>query len=183
MPPDERILNVIRKIYMPKLQRSNRIKADLAALPNLPNTNIQTTNTGQEFRRYILSCVADKPHLLVAYVWIMYSALFNGGRWVRDLLCDAGPEFWGLEEGQLHVWQEGRYPPPLSFWQIEGEREGEDGGVRDEFRARVVEADGLLTEQERQEILDETLEIFKRCEEITRSWIVMFPRFMDWVNP
>ncbi|PWY69027.1 heme oxygenase-like protein [Aspergillus sclerotioniger CBS 115572] len=169
MPPDERIRTILRNIYIPELHRSNRVKADLNFLPNLPNTNISNTNTGQEFRAYINSRISDKPHLLVAYVWIMYSALFNGGRWIRGLLCDAGPKFWGLEEGQLHVWKEGRYPPPLSFWQVEGERGGDDGGVRDEFRMRVVEADEFLTEGERQEILDETLEIFKWCERITRE--------------
>ncbi|RAK97672.1 biliverdin-producing heme oxygenase [Aspergillus ibericus CBS 121593] len=121
MPPNERIRDILHKIYIPELQRSSRVKADLASLPKLPDTT-QHRNSGQAFRRYINTRIQEKPHLIVAYAWIMYSAVFNGGRWIRGLLCDAGPEFWGLQEGKLHVWEEGRFPPPLSFWQIEGER-------------------------------------------------------------
>ncbi|PYI11262.1 heme oxygenase-like protein [Aspergillus sclerotiicarbonarius CBS 121057] len=170
IPPsssDNRIHTILHKIYIPELQRTRHVKADLASLPNLPDST-NKTNSAQEFRMYINARVAEKPYLLIAYVCIMYSALFNGGRWIKGLLRDAGREFWGVKGGGGggEVWKEGRFSPPLSFWEIEGDGEGRDG-VREELRKRMVEVDGLLMEEERKEILDEALVVMRWCEGIT----------------
>ncbi|KAI9932442.1 hypothetical protein ASPWEDRAFT_33350 [Aspergillus wentii DTO 134E9] len=159
----DRVLAVLRQVYLPELLRSRRLEADLGLLKSLDPTaadlSTKKPNAGSEFRQYIKERIAEKPHLLVSYIWIMYSALFNGGRWIRGLLFKAGPEFWGLSSMELSM---NSFPAPLSFWQVEDYER-----VKDEFRERVVNADKLLTETERQEVLDETLEIFRRCELIT----------------
>ena len=159
----ERVQAVLRTIYLPELLRTKRLQADFAALKPLhaemDNLDPGGGNAGSEFRKYIEQDVSTKPHLLVAYVWIMYQALFNGGRFIRAQLLKAGPEFWGLSAQEADLTA---LPPPLSFWRVQ-----EAELVKARFRDCVVAADKLLTEPERREILDEALEIFRRCELIT----------------
>ncbi|KAH0593468.1 hypothetical protein MHUMG1_08605 [Metarhizium humberi] len=159
----ERVQAVLRTIYLPELLRTKRLQADFAALKPLhaemDNLDSGGGNAGSEFRKYIERDVATKPHLLVAYVWIMYQALLNGGHFIRAQLLKAGPEFWGLSAQEADLTA---LPPPLSFWRVQ-----EAELVKARFRDCVVAADRLLTEPERREILDEALEIFRRCELIT----------------
>ncbi|KAE8151587.1 hypothetical protein BDV25DRAFT_128662 [Aspergillus avenaceus] len=160
MADEQRVRTLLRQIYMPELLRTRRIEADLRQLTALSDTPLMSdANTGTEFRQYINERGTQKPHLLLAYVWVLYSAMFNGGRWIRGLLFRAGPEFWGLSSKELSA---DYFPAPLSFWQVDDYEK-----VKGEFRSRVVNADSLLTATERQEVLDETLEIFRRCEQIT----------------
>ena len=148
---------------MPELYRTRRLDSDLAALkllePNLASLDTHAENAGREFRQYLNERMPEKPHLLVAYIWIMYQALFNGGRFIRMALLKAGPEFWGLTPKDMDP---KNFRSPLSFWCVDN-----DELVNKEFRARVEKADNLLTESEREEILAESLEIFRRCTHIT----------------
>ncbi|KID83689.1 heme-binding peroxidase [Metarhizium guizhouense ARSEF 977] len=159
----ERVQAALRIIYLPELLRTKRLRADFAALklldPEMANLDSGGGNAGSEFRKYIEQDVSTRPHLLVAYVWIMYQALFNGGHFIRAQLLKAGPEFWGLSADEADLTA---LPPPLSFWRVQ-----EAECVEARFRDCVVAADKLLTEIERREILDEALEVFRRCELIT----------------
>lgn len=159
----ERIKAILRFLYMPELYRTRRLESDFAALdsldPSFASLNTGEDNAGAEFRQYIKQRIPENPHLLVAYIWIMYQALFNGGRFIRGQLLKAGPEFWGLSPQEMDPTN---FPSPLSFWCVE-----DDDAVRMEFRKRVLKADKILTETERREILEEALEIFRRCELIT----------------
>ncbi|KAJ5095325.1 hypothetical protein NUU61_004681 [Penicillium alfredii] len=161
----DRVQAVLRKICLPELLRTRRLEGDFAALkaldPTIANLDLAKENVGTQFRSYIKEHIPTKPHLLVAYIWIMYQALFNGGRFIRMQLLKAGPDFWGLTEKEMDPTA---FPSPLSFWCVE-----EADVVQAEFRNRVVKADNLLTETERQEILQESLEIFRRCELITHQ--------------
>ncbi|KAJ5860954.1 uncharacterized protein N7529_008264 [Penicillium soppii] len=161
----ERVQAVLRLIYIPELLRTRRVEADFEALklldPSIAKLDMGKENAGSEFRRYMKEHIPAKPHLLVVYVWIMYQALFNGGRFIRLQLLKAGPEFWGLSPREMDPTA---FPPPLSFWCVE---EGEV--VQAKFRNSVLKADKLLTETEREEILDESREIFRRCELITHQ--------------
>ncbi|EFY84728.1 hypothetical protein J3459_018214 [Metarhizium acridum] len=159
----ERVQAALRMIYLPELLRTRHLQADFAALklldPEMAGLDSEQGHAGSEIRKHIEECVSGKPHLLVAYVWIMYQALFNGGRFIRAQLLKAGPEFWGLPADEADLTA---FPPPLSFWRVE-----EDEFVKARFRDCVVTADRLLTEPERQEIFDEAVGIFRRCELIT----------------
>ncbi|KAI9371583.1 heme-binding peroxidase [Aspergillus egyptiacus] len=160
----ERIQAILRLIYLPELLRTKRFEADLLALQSLDpdiSAGLGTgrENAGRKFRQYIEEDIAMKPHLLVAYIWVMYQALFNGGRFIRMQLLKAGPEFWGLSAKTMDPTA---FPAPLSFWNVD-----RDESIKTSFRSRVNMADKLLTEAEREEIMQEAVEILCRCELIT----------------
>lgn len=48
----------------------------------------------QSFLNHIRTSTPKKPHLLLAYTWVLYMALFSGGRYLRARLRDAGVGFW-----------------------------------------------------------------------------------------
>lgn len=157
---EERVKAILRFLYMPELYRTRRLESDLAALNSLDSGfSLGDDNAGTEFRQYIKQRISENAHLLVAYIWIMYQALFNGGRFIRGQLLKAGPEFWSLSPKEMDPTN---FPSPLSFWCVE-----DDDAVRMEFKRRVLKADKMLTETERREILDEALEIFRRCRLLT----------------
>jgi hypothetical protein len=50
-----------------------------------------------EFIAHTKQSVDAKPHVLLAYTWVLYMALFSGGRYLRASLKEAGgigPHFW-----------------------------------------------------------------------------------------
>ncbi|KAI2788982.1 hypothetical protein POX_e07007 [Penicillium oxalicum] len=114
------------------------------------------------------------PHLLIAYIWILYSALLYGGRDIRTLLLKAGPDFWGLSTAELpsppfgSTSKKRQIPCPLSFWQIGGV--DDDGAeIKSRFRSRMVEVERALSPTEQEEILHEAVGIFGMMEDITRG--------------
>ncbi|PWY61658.1 heme-binding peroxidase [Aspergillus eucalypticola CBS 122712] len=159
----ERIQTVLRLLYLPELLRTKRFEADFLALqsldPNISSLGAGKVTAGSQFRQYIEEDLPTKPHLLVAYIWIMYQALFNGGRFIRMQLLKAGPEFWGLSARSMNT---AALPVPLSFWHVD-----EEEVIKASFRSRLNMADKLLTETEREEIIQEAVEILRRCELIT----------------
>jgi heme oxygenase len=101
----------------------------------------------QSFMTHIRTSTNEKPHLLIAYTWILYMALFSGGRHIRARLLSAGPKFWGVEEED----------PPLSFWTFPSSTDGED--LKTLYKAQVLELSTSLTELERKEIVAGGVEI------------------------
>lgn len=160
----ERVQDMLRLLYIPELLRTRPLKADLSLLRSMSHCDLlstQSQHVGREIRGSLYQRVIEKPHLLVAYTWIMYSAILFGGREIRTQLLKAGPEFWGLS---VTDFASTPTPSPLSFWNID-----DDLVVRAKFRDRIIQADHLLTSQERQDILDESKEIFRKFEQITLS--------------
>lgn len=161
---EERIRTLLRLIYIPELPRTRFLQADLSLLRSMdPHDQRLPQSRGYELemKNDIYERVMKKPHLLVAYTWIMYSAILFGGREICAQLLKAGPEFWGLSDADF---TSSRTPSPLSFWNIDDYM-----AVRTKFRERILKADALLTSQERQEILDESGEIFRKFELMTTS--------------
>jgi heme oxygenase len=119
--------------------------------------------------------VRQKPHLLVAFAWVFYMAIFSGGRWIRGQLANTGPEFW---IGRHAVGDESRDQlgkkevPGFTFFSFEGEDDGED--VKAEFKARLLQAETLLSEQERQEVVEMAVELFRRSIELVGELDRMF---------
>lgn len=88
-------------------------------------------------------------------------ALFNGGRWIRDQLVNAGPEFWFRESHNERADStiEATF---LSFWSFDGDEDGED--IKRAFRAGFVEASRKhLTEAEREDVIHEAKALFQHC--------------------
>lgn len=52
------------------------------------------TNWIGSFVSHIRRSFENRPHNIIAYAWVLYMALFSGGRFVRATLEAAGPVFW-----------------------------------------------------------------------------------------
>ncbi|KAK5118996.1 hypothetical protein LTR62_000207 [Meristemomyces frigidus] len=142
--------------------RSQRLAADLKYMEKI---------TGKDWSRHSSSelpighGLVAKPHLLLAYAWVMYMAIFSGGRWIRAQLKDAGPEFWKLSTDKVVIDAKSLpnvlETPGLCFLCFDGEEDGED--IKREFKRRLVETEACLTFQERQEVVEEATHLFEHC--------------------
>jgi len=176
------LLSLLRTLRPHGLSRSARIRKDLAYLQNLKDG--EDSIRGQEkskaveaFVAHIRSTVLENPHLLIAYAWTLYMAVFSGGRWVRAQLCSAGEDFWtsssstakvntGNEEKERLSLEELKVFEPLglSFWFFPTETDGED--IRAEFKRRLQDGEHVLTPAQRDEIVKESQGIFDRFQDM-----------------
>ena len=151
--------DLLRQLQMPSLSRTTRLNADLSLLALRIGSQEHLQSAEQEevmrltsrIRRVIL----QRPHLLMSYAWVMYMALFNGGRWIRDQLAWAGTEFWGTESFNIDC---------LSFWEFAGDEDGDD--IKHEFVTQFNVVAGALSERERQDVVDEAIQVFEACAQL-----------------
>lgn len=159
--------HLLRRIYTPALERSARLQYDLECLgarihpnPNnltISNGNAYTPATHRSlctFTSHIRSTLAAKPHLMLAYTWVFYMALFSGGRYMRVKLHDAGDDFWAHSSIKN---KSAKINPPLRFWHFDGESDGED--LKANFKTRVQLLESALSASERSEIVAEAAHI------------------------
>ena len=149
------------------LKRSSRLKRDLQYLPALDRSNFAELD--EQISADIHSRVSAKPHILVAYTWVMYMAIFSGGRWIRSQLASAEPEFWTSHTNAGPALAE-KTPlgmPGFSFLSFDGEEDGED--IKVEYKKRLKEGEKLLSVQEREDILEASQELFERCISIVKK--------------
>lgn len=116
--------SLLAYLRLPGLVRSERLRADIRILTKFSEHKIDeslqlVSQDGRlaAFIAHIKKSVDEKPHVLVAYAWVLYMALFSGGRYLRALLQgagDLGHEFWE------------RDPSPIRPYSVTGDR--------DEFR-------------------------------------------------
>ena len=191
---DERIQTLLRNLRLPGLMRSTRLRADIKSLTGWSERMVegqihaigQTERLG-EFVRHIRRVIERKPHVLLAYSYIMYMALFAGGRFIRAALESAGDEFWSQivspvqpltkdchsrenrhqkEHSQLDEDLEAESPlnphakhgMPLRFFHFQTPLDGED--LKQQFKKRLLLSESVLTPKERQEIIQEAICIF-----------------------
>ena len=146
----------LRKLWIPELERAGRLRRDLARLNCRFLSHDDTAPRLKGFTQHIASSIARKPHLLLAYTWLFYMALFSGGRYIRPRLREAGREFWTTTGGEKE--KGGNIDldeAALSFWNFDGEEDGED--VKAEFKQRFAEIEGWLTGEERDEVVQEAV--------------------------
>ena len=162
-----RIQEVVNQLKLPSLSRSARLKADLYLLDKRFAGQNGTNNEVDTELRILLDrtrkSILNKPYLVLSYAWVMYLALFNGGRWIRAQLEQAGPEFWGMQ----------RLPNSskidcLTFWEFEGDLDGED--IKTDFKARYNTAAAALNHTERQDVIDECVKVFEKCSQMV-GWL------------
>ncbi|KAF2647703.1 heme oxygenase-like protein [Lophiostoma macrostomum CBS 122681] len=181
-PPPAATLHFLSTLRPRGLARSGRVKADLETLTGLHKTDLDVllaTYPGEcvaQFCAHIRRAVRVRPHVLVAYAWCYYMAVFSGGRWIRAQLVGAGEAFWrkgaGIdstshadgEKGQGKAEAEdsarvGLADQGLSLWHFDGAHDGED--IKAEFKARLAAAEDLFTDDERVDIIEEAKHIFK----------------------
>ncbi|KAH8434200.1 biliverdin-producing heme oxygenase [Aspergillus melleus] len=161
----DKVWQLSELVRMDGLNRTKRLQEDLACLRLLDPAIAHLTDRelgNTRIREDIRSRIQEKPHRLLAYAWVLYQALFNGGRFIRRQLVKAGPEFWGLpgEDDEYLA----SFPPPLSFWHVP-----DDPSYPQEFRCRVKEAEGLLTTAETDDVIEESVGIICRCKALTEE--------------
>ncbi|KAK3721524.1 hypothetical protein LTR37_003080 [Vermiconidia calcicola] len=147
------------------LRRSARLKNDMEHIAQRTGVrNFATTPAQTAMLERMRVEIQLKPHILIAYGWVMYMAIFSGGRWIRQQFADAGVEFWTAQPGSAQSEQE-KVPssvmPGFSFLSFEGEQDGED--IKAEFKARLAEADSLSTQDQRQDVIDAAQSLFEDC--------------------
>jgi heme oxygenase len=167
----ERTRDILRRLYIPELLRRDCLDRDLTMLLTRRDTFAPPREVEgacdvlQRHQITIRSTIQDRPLTLLAYAWVMYMALFNGGRWIRDQLVAGGPEFWHTSDpGANSTEGYANADSCLSFWQFEG---GDDGlGIKNDFKRRFDIVAAQLTASERTDVVEEAVQIFKMCREM-----------------
>jgi heme oxygenase len=139
------------------LTRHLRLSRDLHDLEKLVGSSgakrmQEIKNQTVQFHRTIFRLCQDNPHLILAWAWTMYLAIFNGGRYIRAGLEDAGDDFWGTKTY------------PLEFWNFEGKDDGEK--IHNAFKENFDEAAKHLTRKQKDEVIAEAKRVFHVVEDV-----------------
>ncbi|OLN84436.1 Heme-binding protein HMX1 [Colletotrichum chlorophyti] len=97
----ERTRSILNSLYFPGLMRSDRLRSDIASLtgwsPEMVDEQLRAVSESgrlADFTMHVKRMIEKKPHVLLAYAYILFMALFAGGRFIRATLESAGSEFW-----------------------------------------------------------------------------------------
>ncbi|KAK1994472.1 heme oxygenase-like protein [Colletotrichum falcatum] len=97
----ERTRSILTSLYLPGLMRSDRLRSDIESItgwsPDVVEEQLKAVSESgrlAEFTQHIKRTIEKRPHVLMAYSYILFMALFAGGRFIRATLESAGSEFW-----------------------------------------------------------------------------------------
>ncbi|KXJ93085.1 hypothetical protein Micbo1qcDRAFT_53110 [Microdochium bolleyi] len=168
------IRTILTDLSFPEMRRTQALRDDLMALTGWSSCTLaKHLNDAVEapvlssFLHHIRHAVETRPHVLLAYGWVLYMALFSGGRFIRASLEAAGPEFWAPPSeahsspptsGSSPLSPEQRAACPLQFFRFNTPDDGED--LKQMFKQRLVDLEVLLSDKERDEIVAEAQSIF-----------------------
>ena len=162
---DAQVLRWLSTLRPEGLHRSSRLKEDLQHLSRRTGTQCHSEIPARRnMIRRMQARIDLNPHTLVAYGWVMNMAIFSGGRWIRQQLSAAGTEFW---IGRQDYWTIEKHDvrllelPGFSFLSFDGNEDGED--IKKVFRSRLAEAETLLTQQERHDVVVTAQQLFEDC--------------------
>jgi len=103
--------SLLTHLRLPGLLRAGRLLADIRTLTNTPDHQISAqlqaiSQSGPlaDFLQHTKTSVEANPHVLLAYAWVLYMALFSGGRYLRAALKEAGGQgntFWSRESSPV----------------------------------------------------------------------------------
>ena len=117
---------------------------------------------------HIYKVTQTAPHVLIAYAWVMYMAIFSGGRWIRQQLLEAGPGFWDRRQQNMDNGEAAdQQTLGLSFLCFDGAKDGED--IKIDFKQRLQTMEEQLTTFDRKDIVDEASTIFRNCTRIVEA--------------
>lgn len=200
--------SLLSYLRLPGLLRAGRLRSDIRILTRTPDHKIdeqlEIVSQHGKLAAFIVHTqrsVDANPHVLLAYAWVLYMALFSGGRYLRALLQDAGGsgiDFWhrdpspirpytvtgdrsdrrrsvseddGLAKAQAQSpsrprsrsrsdsFVTGMPLPGMQFFNFMGDEDGED--IKLEFKKRIGEAEILLTQGEKEDVITEAQAIFE----------------------
>lgn len=167
-----RMVAILQIVYVPGLLRHKSLEHELASFMSLaPNvaTGEGTSQIVDASSHLIQSSIRSKPHTVLAYAWVMYMALFNGGRMIRDQLLAAPPVFW--EYSPIHFeGNEGTrvaLTERLQFWYL-GDDDGKE--MKEDFKKCFDMAADQLTTRERVDVVEEAIRIFEMLREMV-GWL------------
>ncbi|KAF2759176.1 heme oxygenase-like protein [Pseudovirgaria hyperparasitica] len=175
---DEDIQSFLAALLPRGMPRSRRLLADLTYLTKKHPADLSASlarfpgDAVADFVLHIKETVACKPHVLVAYAWCFYMAVFSGGRWIRGQLTMVGCDFWLSTDPDSRSSTTDSQKPSfsalgLSFWNFDGDADGED--IKAAFKERLANADALITPDERADIIAEAQIIFGFCEDLVEE--------------
>ena len=142
------------------LQRTPRLRKDLQYMADVAGGSVLTT--GPLLQPDLdMRTLHEKPHVLIAYGWVFYMAIFSGGRWMRRQMANAGPKFWDAELDQTLSEKDRQQLAGFSFLSFKGDQDGED--IKEEFKTKLAEAETLLSPQERRELVEQAQKLFELC--------------------
>lgn len=164
---DDELRQRLVDLHIGKLCRTERLQDDIKHITTVTGIPIETTCAKEQ--QPILDAISDsiraRPHILIAYAWVMYTAIFSGGRWIRAQLASAGPEFWTNTSAIRHLDEKVHTPidelPGFSFLRFDGDNDGED--IKAEFKLRLKAADELLTTNEKEDVTYAAVTLFDDC--------------------
>ncbi|KAK0719798.1 hypothetical protein B0H67DRAFT_643111 [Lasiosphaeris hirsuta] len=173
--PSERIRAVLDHLLLPQLARFPSLRRDICSATGWSGDEVDAQLNAviqkgrlAEFVAHVERAVTRHPHVLLAYAWVLYMALFSGGRFIRGSLEAAGTLFWGKKASPLSP---GANPAgstgevegandifPLAFFRFETPHDGED--LKIEFKRRLAEVETVLTPDEYNDVVQEAVCIF-----------------------
>ena len=111
---------ILGSLPLQELWRSERLESDIKTLSGRAEEEIKEqlhhiSQSGivSKFIAHTTKAVIAHPHVLLAYTWVLYMALFSGGRYLRASLQKAGPAFWSKSPSYTSLDQ-----PPNSSLQL-----------------------------------------------------------------
>ncbi|KAK2627196.1 hypothetical protein QTJ16_003162 [Diplocarpon rosae] len=107
--------SLLAHLRLPGLLRAGRLRADIRILTSTPDHQIdaqlaEIAHSGPlaEFLAHTKASVEANPHVLLAYAWVLYMALFSGGRYLRAALKEAGGQgnsFWDRDSAPVQPYR------------------------------------------------------------------------------
>lgn len=158
MAKEGRIADILREVWTPALARTEPLRSDLNFYYHEDPSKFEEPVLKEqiEFVQYIRKAIAEKPHLALAYGHTMYLALFAGGRILRSNIMRAAglfPQVEGLTTEEVAL-------KGTNLFRFEVD---DEDALRLQFKSRFeLSTRNDLSEQEKREIIDESLEIFRR---------------------
>ncbi|RYP01163.1 hypothetical protein DL764_006286 [Monosporascus ibericus] len=170
-----RTRSLLTNLHLPGLARSRELQKDIVSLTGWSNRTVTEhledaaeSPTLSEFLHHINQATETRPHVLTAYAWVLYMALFSGGRIIRSTLQSVPPDFW-VPASAAHHQSASRTGPgvaaaaagggPLHFFSFASTPDdGEE--LKTTFKQRLVESEALLTGAEREDVVQEARNIF-----------------------
>lgn len=166
-----RVRTILTQLSFPEMRRTQALQDDLLSLTGWSSCTLaKHLNDAAEspilssFLNHIRHAIKTRPHVLLAYGWVLYMALFSGGRFIRASLEAAGPAFWvppyastpasETEDAE----QTAATVSPLQFFRFNTPDDGEN--LKHMYKASMVELEALLSDQERDDIVEEAQNIF-----------------------
>ncbi|TVY84223.1 hypothetical protein LSUE1_G000547 [Lachnellula suecica] len=140
------IHSLLLLLQVPGLRRAVRLRADIQKLTGKTEQQVgeelqAVSKNGKlaQFIAHIQQSVERNPHVLTAYAWVLYMALFSGGRILRAWLKSAGEEgraFWDRDPSPTRPYIATRHTPDLKTSVAVGASDmsaGVDGRGRSNF--------------------------------------------------